>query len=62
VHPRRQPLSLGRGEQRVDQDGGRSPEISVEVLAGQVAEVLSSHPGPPDIGLYPLLKRQSTTN
>jgi hypothetical protein len=34
----------------------RSPEISVEVLAGQVAGVLSSHPGPPGIGLYPLLK------
>ena len=33
----------------------RSPEISVEVLAGQVAGVLSSHPGPPGIGLYPLL-------
>jgi hypothetical protein len=26
------------------------------VLAGQVARVLSSHPGPPGIGLYPLLK------
>jgi hypothetical protein len=34
----------------------RSPEISVEVLAGQVAGALSSHPGPAGIGLYPLLK------
>src|SRR5689334_12964743 len=34
----------------------RSAEISVEVLAGQVAGVRSSHPGPPGIGLYPLLK------
>src|SRR3984957_17705484 len=33
-----------------------SPEISVEVLAGHVAWMLSSHPGPPGIGLYPLLK------
>src|SRR5258708_27720134 len=37
----------------------RSPEISVEVLAGQVAGVLSSHPGPPDIGLYPLFEKSN---
>src|SRR5512133_3215779 len=34
----------------------RSPEISVAVLAGHVAGVLSSHPGPPGTALYPLLK------
>src|SRR3984885_8552841 len=34
----------------------RSPDISVEVLAGQVAGVLPSHRGPPGTGLYPLLK------
>src|ERR1700722_5477224 len=39
----------------------RSPEMSVEVLAGQVAGVLSSHPGPPGIVLYPLLNT-STDN
>src|SRR4051812_45335833 len=33
----------------------RSPQISVEVVAGQVAGVVSFHPGPPGIGLYPLL-------
>jgi hypothetical protein len=34
----------------------RSPEISVAVVAGQVAGVLSAQPRPPGIGLYPLLK------
>src|SRR5207344_1040566 len=34
----------------------RSPEISVEVVAGQVAGALSSHPGPAGTGWYPLAK------
>src|SRR5689334_8470318 len=34
----------------------RSPEISVEVLAGRVAGALSSHPGPAGTSWYPLLK------
>jgi hypothetical protein len=55
-HPRRQPLSLARGSSASTRTASRSPEIKVEVLAGQVASVLSSHPGPPGIGLYPLLK------
>jgi hypothetical protein len=45
-----------------DQFNDANVEISVEVLAGQVAGMLSSHPGPPGIGLYPLLKRQSATS
>ena len=55
LHPRRQPLSLARGKHASTRTASRSPEISVEVLAGQVAGVLSSHPGTTRYRLVPAI-------
>jgi hypothetical protein len=55
-HPRGQPLPLVRGEQRVDEDRVAVSRDQRRGAGRPRGRVVSFHPGPPGICLYPLLK------